>query len=64
MTVPQPGLSALCGFTVYRRVEGLVDVALFLDDEGNPLYADLTPRPVCDNTFFSSPRPVNPSVIP
>lgn len=37
LTIPQPGLSAVCGFTVYRRIEGLVDAALFFDDQGNPL---------------------------
>ena len=53
ITVPQPGLSALCGFTVYRRVEGLVDVALFLDDEGNPLH-EIDTSPSLRYTFFSS----------
>ena len=53
ITVPQPGLSALCGFKVYRRVEGLVDVALFLDDEGKPLH-EIDTSPSLRYTFFSS----------
>jgi hypothetical protein len=53
ITVSQSGLSALCGFTVYRRVEGLVDVVLFLDDEGNPLH-EIDTSPSLRYTFFSS----------
>jgi hypothetical protein len=52
ITVPQPGLSALCGFAVYRRVEGLVDVALFVDDEGNPLH-EIDTSPSLRYTFLS-----------
>jgi len=36
LTLPQPGLSALCGFNILRRIEGFVDTALFFDDQGNP----------------------------
>jgi hypothetical protein len=52
LTLPQPGLSALCGFTVYRRIEGFVDAALFFDDEGNPV-REIDTSPSLRNTFFA-----------
>ena len=52
ITVLQPGLSALCGFTVYRRVEGLVDAALFLDDQGNAVH-EIDTSPSLRYTFFA-----------
>jgi len=52
ITVPQTGLSALCGFMVYRRLEGLVDAVLFLDDTGNPAH-EIDTSPSLRYTFFA-----------
>ena len=52
LTLPQPQLSAFCGFTVYRRIDGFVDAALFFDEQGNPL-REIDTSPRLRNTFFS-----------
>jgi hypothetical protein len=52
LTLPQPGLSALCGFTVYRRIEGFVDAALFFDDQGNPV-REIDTSPSLRYTYFA-----------
>src|SRR5262249_32900425 len=51
-TVPQPGLSALCGFTVYRHVEGFVDAALFVAALGDPV-REVATSPSLRITFLS-----------
>lgn len=51
-TVVQDGLSALCGFPVFRRTEGFVDVALFVDAAGNPV-REIDTSPSLRITFFA-----------
>ena len=38
LTLPQPALSAFCGFTVVRHIVGLAEVRLFMNAEGSPVY--------------------------
>ena len=52
MTVPQPGLSVLCGFAVLRRIEGRTDVRLFVDAHGAPEH-EIDTSPALVNTFFA-----------
>ena len=51
-TTHRPELSELCGFDVYRRLEGPVDITLFSNDEGDPLHEiDTSPSAVV--TYFA-----------
>jgi hypothetical protein len=52
VTVAQASLSRICGFTILRRTEGLVDAALFLDQTGNPV-REIDTSPTLRITFFS-----------
>ena len=52
ITLAQPGLSALCAFSVYRRIVGTVTATLFLDDGGNPVH-EIDTSPSLRNTYFS-----------
>ena len=51
-TFEESGLSALCGFAVYRHIEGLADATLFIDDAGNPLH-EIDTSPTLRHTFFA-----------
>ena len=53
ITVPQPALSALCGFAVLRRIEGRTDVRLFLDAQGAPQH-EIDSSPALVNTYFAT----------
>lgn len=52
ITLPQPELSALCGFVVLRHIDGATDVELFLNDDGTPFH-EIDTSPSLRNTYFS-----------
>src|SRR5262245_44064534 len=52
LTFGEPGLSALCGFAVYRHLEGKVHATLFRDENGAPV-REIDTSPSLRYTFFS-----------
>jgi len=52
LTFAEPGLTALCGFDVYRNVAGMVDAKLILDDDGGPL-REIDTSPSLRYTFLA-----------
>jgi hypothetical protein len=52
LTFAEPGLTALCGFDVYRNIAGMVDAILFLDDDGDPL-REIDTSPSLRYTFLA-----------
>jgi hypothetical protein len=52
LTLAEPELSSLCGFAVYRHLEGKVNATLFLDEGGVPV-REIDTSPSLRYTFFS-----------
>jgi hypothetical protein len=52
ITVPRPGISAFCGFAVFTTFQGMSDVTLFLDSNGNPV-REIDTSPSFTITFFA-----------